>query len=134
VTKAKGSEGDMGEGVNNLFQLGNFKSHSGETLPWKIDCDALVLQDWTCLARMIAEEVGAFGRLEGVPKGGLDLMEALRFHRHQYLSGPLLIVDDVLTTGRSMEEQRAGRDAIGAVVFARGPCPSWVTPLFQMDR
>ena len=116
--------------MTNLFQLGNFKSHSGEVLPWKIDCDALTPENWNCLAYMIAEKVGGFGKLEGVPRGGLALVEALKFHR--YRSGPFLIVDDVLTTGRSMEEQRNGRDAIGAVVFARGPCPSWVTSLFQM--
>ena len=116
--------------MTNLFQLGSFKSHSGEALPWKINCDVLTIQDWECLASMIAVKIGMFGKLEGVPKGGLALVEALKFHR--YRSGPLLIVDDVLTTGRSMEEQRARRKAIGAVVFARGSCPSWVTPLFQM--
>ena len=116
--------------MTNLFQPGNFKSHSGVILPWKINCDVLTLQDWECLASMIAVKIGMFGKLEGVPEGGLALMEALKFHR--YRSGPLLIVDDVLTTGRSMEEQRAGREAIGAVVFARKKCPKWVTPLFQM--
>ena len=116
--------------MTNLFRLGNFKSHSGETLSWKIDCDVLTGEDWECLASMIVDKVGGFGKLEGVPKGGLALVEALKFHR--YRSGPLLIVDDVLTTGRSMKAHRAGRDAIGAVVFARGPCPSWVIPLFQM--
>lgn len=42
-------------------------------------------------------------------------------------------MDDVLTTGAmtSMEEARHG-EAIGFVLFARGQCPSWVTPLFTM--
>ena len=33
-----------------------------------------------------------------------------------------------------MEAHRAGREMIGAVLFARGPCPSWVTPLFSMQQ
>ncbi|KKL20362.1 hypothetical protein LCGC14_2456230, partial [marine sediment metagenome] len=49
-------------------------------------------------------------------------------------SSTLLIVDDVLTTGASMEKQRAGRtNTIGAVIFARGDCPAWVKPLFAME-
>jgi len=68
-----------------------------------------------------------FGAVEGVPSGGLRFAEALR----QYQSaGPLLIADDVLTTGASMELHRAGRDALGVVIFARGPCPAWVAPKF----
>ena len=43
-----------------------------------------------------------------------------------------LIVEDVVTTGGSMERIRADRLAVGVCVFARGPCPWWVTPLFQM--
>lgn len=50
-----------------------------------------------------------------------------------------LIVDDVLTTGGSMEIARhnylvanPGSDVLGAVVFARGPCPDWITPLFRV--
>jgi hypothetical protein len=59
------------------------------------------------------------------------------------LKGPRLIVDDVLTTGGSMERARdkhrgqgpAGRPGIiGAVVFARGQCPHWIRCLFQMPE
>lgn len=46
----------------------------------------------------------------------------------------ILIVDDVLTTGKSMKEQRGKRiDAVGIVVFARGPCPAWIRPLFTCN-
>ena len=98
-------------------------------LRWKIDCDALSPGDWHCLARVITEIIGPFGLVEGVLQGGLLLATALE----PYVTmGSLLIVDDVLTTGASMEKQRADRDAVGAVIFARRVCPSWVTPVFQM--
>jgi orotate phosphoribosyltransferase len=46
-----------------------------------------------------------------------------------------LIVDDVLTTGKSMEEMRKKHSnvlTIGVVLFARGKCPKWVEPIFNM--
>jgi hypothetical protein len=46
-----------------------------------------------------------------------------------------LIVDDVLTTGTSMEEARkqlGWDDATGIVIFARGRCPDWILPIFDM--
>lgn len=46
----------------------------------------------------------------------------------------LLIVDDVLTTGRSMEKQRSKREAKGIVLFARGPCPLWVEAVWMLLR
>jgi hypothetical protein len=50
---------------------------------------------------------------------------------------PHLIVDDVLTTGASMEAARAklwpGSLPLGVVIFARGPCPDWVWPIFRLD-
>ncbi len=128
--------------LTNLFQRGAFLLSSGRHSPWKIDCDALAGEDWEALAEMIHALVGPFSSVEGVPRGGLALAERLRRSRHA--RGPHLIVDDVLTTGASMERLRAAcapagadtsprRDAItGAVVFARGPCPPWVRPLFQM--
>ncbi len=111
-----------------MFQFGKFKSHSGEVLHWKIECDDLTLADWKCLACVIKESVVPFGSVEGVPMGGCCLADLLKPY---VTKGPLLIVDDVLTTGGSMEEHRAGRLAIGAVVFARGLCPAWVTPIFS---
>lgn len=113
-----------------LFRLQATTLHSGERSRWKIDCDALTDGDIATLADLIAERVGPFSAVEGVPNGGLRLAEALR--RYQTSHRPLLIVDDVLTTGASLEAQRAGREAIGAVIFARREPPSWVSALFQM--
>ncbi len=114
-----------------LFQLGAFQLHSGEHADFKIDCDALTDRDWDALALMVTRRVPPFDDVEGVPRGGLNLAAAIARNTARR-QGPVLIVDDVLTTGASMEAQRAGRDAIGAVIFARGPCPTWITPLFQM--
>ena len=112
-----------------LFRHKQFEAHSGEMLRWKIDCDALSQEDWRCLAQVVADIIGPIGRVEGVPRGGLQLAVAL----WPYITtGPLLIVDDVLTTGASMEAHRAGRDAVGTVIFARRTCPSWVYPIFQV--
>lgn len=110
-----------------LFQRGAFRLHSGAVSAWKIECDSLGSEDWQGLATMAIEVLPPFGSVEGVPRGGIPLAAALRDF---VTSGPPLIVDDVLTTGSSMEKQRSGRDAIGLVAFARGACPAWVTPLF----
>lgn len=116
----------------NLFQCGQFTLHSGFHTNFKIDCDALTKGDWASLAYYIVCNFSPFRSVEGVPTGGLSLAEALAPYHTEAQHHPLLIVDDVLTTGASMEEQRAGRDALGIVVFARGKCPDWVKPMFQM--
>ena len=112
-----------------LFQKVNFISHSGLRLKWKIECDALTDAEWEGLACIASEFLPTFGAVEGVPRGGLKFAQALMPY---ITSGPLLIVDDVFTTGKSMEDHRQGRDAIGCVAFSRGKCPEWITPLFQM--
>ena len=119
-----------------LFKTGYFTLHSGSKSYWKIDCDALTDNDWRTLAQMVYERVGHFRRVIGVPQGGLKLALALRhlcFPNPEY---PTLLVDDVLTTGASMEKLRettAGA-CIGAVVFARGACPDWIIPIFTVSR
>ena len=113
----------------SLFQLGNFVLHSGQKSNWKISCDFLTRDDWDTLAAIAVERLPAFGSVEGVTRGGWEFAGSLRSYCTR---GPLLIADDVLTTGRSMEELRAGRKAIGVVVFARGPCLPWVVPLFSL--
>lgn len=117
-----------------LFQTGLFQLHSGAYSTWKIDCDALTWEDIETLAGMVAQKLGyVFSAVEGVPQGGLRLAVALQGYCQA--SGPLVIVDDVLTTGESMEEQRAGRAALGCVIFARGPhVASWIQPLFRYEE
>jgi len=121
-------EPDRKRGMS-LFQRGRFQLHSGDVAYWKIDCDALTDGDIDTLASLAFDVLPSFGLVEGVPNGGLRLAASLQAYSRKGVD-KLLIVDDVLTTGASMEEQRAGRDAIGLVIFARGPAPGWVTPLF----
>lgn len=121
------------EAARHLFVDGDFVAHSGDTLGFKIDCDALADADLATLARQFANSA-KFGEVVSVPRGGDRFAAALRKH---CTAGPTLIVDDVLTTGRSMEQARrrvpglsAYSAAIGVVIFARGPYPKWITPLF----
>jgi orotate phosphoribosyltransferase len=114
-----------------LFQLGDIVLASGERSNFKIECDALSTGDLECIAFLLSQRVPDFGDVEGVPSGG----RWLAYLMQEYItSGPLLIVDDVWTTGGSMERHRAGREAIGAVIFARRKPAEWVTPLFILNR
>lgn len=119
-----------------LFQFGTFRLHSGAFSRFKIDCDALTDTELDVLAHELAEQLPLFNTVEGVPTGGLRLANAMRPYSTGNESHPLLIVDDVLSTGDSMEQQRAERNAIGAVPFSRTVknIPSWITPLFVMTE
>lgn len=119
----------------SLFQRVDFISHSGLPLTWKIECDALTPQDWEALAQMATEVLPPFSHVLAVPSGGLPFAEALRAHKKEGIVRRVLIADDVLTTGASMEEYRLHSETgtLGVVAFARGPCPDWVTPLFTFS-
>ena len=111
-----------------LFSSTPFISAAGLTLLWKAECKALTLADWDCLAQLVSSRV-EFDKVEGVPTGGLVFADALR----PYANGTgLLIVDDVLTTGISMEKHRDGRKAQGVVLFRRRPCLTWVHPIWML--
>lgn len=111
-----------------LFQRGEHQLHSGGSSRWLIDVDALSDESIEAAAEWLASLLPPFGSVVGIPEGGLRLAKAMEKHATE---GPVLIVDDVLTTGASMETEREGHE-IGAVLFARGPCPEWVTPLFEL--
>jgi len=117
----------------SLFQQGNFRLHAGSRSWFKIECAHLSDADWQTIARLVAEQLD-FKDAIGIPSGGIKLAEALKFYRKSNERLPTLIVDDVLTTGSSMEEerQRVGGRCVGIVLFARGECPNWVWPVFQM--
>ncbi len=121
-----------------LFQYGNFKLHSGARSRFKIDCDALTAEDWATLAEIAVRRVGAFSTVWSC--GGASERFAVALRAHLDSDGPALIVDDVLTTGETITDMRnaltPNSPAVrflykGLVVFARGKCPKWVTPLFQ---
>lgn len=112
-----------------IFRSDHFVSHSGIELTWKVECEALDGEDWGCLATLASRILPPFGEVEGIPRGGLRFAEALK--RYVRSGGRLLIVDDVCTTGRSFEDARRGRDAVGVVAFARSSdYPRWVVPIW----
>lgn len=120
--------------MSNLFEKKTFKMHSGDIGQWKIECDALTDEDLDTLAYMIASKL-LFKRVIGVPTGGLRIAKALEKYKSD--EGWCLIVDDVLTTGNSMEQAKnhcmEDKDNImGIVLFSRGQCPTWVMPVFQL--
>ena len=107
-----------------LFQQQDFIGHSGKPLTWKIECDAIQDVEWATLAHMIQElERRPFGEVVGIPRGGLKLSGPLE----QYATGkdedPLLIVDDVMTTGATLFAcgnalKRSGLNWLGGITLA----------------
>lgn len=123
-----------------LFQEGNFTLNSGKRSIYKIECDAMTSADWAGVAAMAQEEnlLGVFGAVLGVPRGGVPFAAALQ----RYMtpgSRTLLIAEDVVTTGGSMERYRCEikdyaaqfERVIGICFVARGKCPEWVRPVLR---
>lgn len=141
IKEAEAEMEEMEEQRTTLFVKKEFRMHSGGIAHYKIECDALTDDDIETLAFMIATRAKklskkgtGINRVHGVPEGGLRLAKALE----QYGGDPKgtdIIVDDVLTTGASMEgaKKKTGwTNVIGVVIFARGHYPSWIKPIFEM--
>jgi hypoxanthine phosphoribosyltransferase len=122
-----------------LFLKKDVILHSGQPTDFKIECDALSYPDIEMLAFVISKKY-KFRDVYGVPSGGIKFEAALANYRNTHdLSLPILIIDDVLTTGHSMNDyrkkltqERPDANIIGVVIFSRGKCPAWVDPIFQM--
>lgn len=123
-----------------LFLPGEFSTHSGQTLPWKIECDSLTNTEIGLFADLILKMFPeSFTAVVGIPRGGLRLASAIldRIGPVGGLPARVLLVDDVLTTGKSMESERrkiAGAIVSGTVMFARGSCPDWIRPVFMLHK
>jgi hypothetical protein len=109
-----------------LFRRGAFTSAAGVRLAWKIECDALDAQDWECIAYVGSKMLRPFGRVVGVPRGGLALADAMRPYVTPGSLVPL-VVDDVWTTGTSLCAAAPVGPWLGFVAFARGPLARNVT-------
>lgn len=134
----------------NLFQTGTFTLRSGEVSVYKIECDALTDDDWDGLAVMAFQFLPQFCHAIGVPRGGLKFADSLNRVGKNFGNStgnevhPVLIAEDVVTTGGSMErfkESIERKDTlstnlpgfIGISVFARKETwPDWVIPLFPL--
>lgn len=121
-----------------LFINRNFISHSGLPLDFKIECDSLTDNDLETIAMLISKKYN-FNYVQGVPRGGLRLAEILKKYCNDE-ADQILIVDDVLTTGKSMNETKSDYTIFtkskiqGVVIFSRGECPDWVDPIFQFGK
>ncbi len=123
----------------NLFEKKEHFMHSGGFSNFKIECDALTDEDIETLAYLISQKFNFFRVNEVLsshkPRLGIALQKYINPD-----SKNSLIVDDVLTTGASMEDAKFstwaeypdGKEVIGVVIFARGEPPEWVTPMFWM--
>lgn len=115
----------------HLFNYGLYQLSSGARSNFKIDCDALTEHDLESLAFIASQSLSPFKTVIGVPTGGLRFAKALVKYSHS--AGQALLVDDVLTTGASMNKLKENHpDALGCVIFARGQCPDWITPIFTL--
>ncbi len=136
----------MNKNINvDLFQKIDFISHSGLPLKWKIECDALSKEEWDAIATMIMDyQKQPFSKAVGIPRGGLPLADALNVYASGNEKEPVLICDDVFTTGNSIldfvkKEYPDWTMAMGYkwVVFARKPSyvhPFYTRALFTMPE
>ncbi len=128
----------------SLFRRMDFVMHSGGRAQYKIECDELTDEDIETLAFIISqkakvitgEDRTGIRQVHGIPRGGERLAAALSRNYIDKWGSLRLIVDDVLTTGRSMEDARLNlgwSDAVGVVIFARHTPANWIKPIFSMN-
>lgn len=126
----------------SLFMQKRFQMHSGGFSDFKLECDGLTTQDWETLAFLISRKY-TFGGVYGIPTGAVPFQKALE----KYVTEgdkTFLLVDDVFTTGGSMNEAleqikedvyAKGFEKIqGMVVFSRGQLFDWVDTVFHLDE
>jgi hypothetical protein len=130
--------------VTGLIDPRPFTSHSGVRLPFKIECDAYTDADLAAFAAVAAARIKFRHVIAAGSGAGARFAEALR--RYERTDATIvLIADDVLTTGNSLEkaasmEQDCGTDhwdIRGLVLYDRsreGQRPDWVSAFFVLGE
>jgi len=121
----------------DLFQQYNYTGHAGDSLTWKIECDALSDDEWKILANtLLTYEKRPFRVAVGIPRGAVKLGNALNVFATGESHHPVLVVDDVYTTGTSFREFKdkhyPNEHIMQWVIFARKPTTNNVNALFTM--
>lgn len=111
------------------------KLSSGIKSHFHIYCDALTTEDLKALAWHCRDELlPDFGSVRSVRSGG----DRFAYQLMQFCTyGPVLIVEDVVTTGASIERvhnELGDIEAIGICIFARGIPPDWVCSIFTINE
>ena len=112
-----------------LFEYGDFTSHAGKQLPFKIECDVFDSQDWDTIAKMVMlYQTVPFSHAEGIPRGGVPFAEAMNKYASGNKKDMPMICDDIWTTGTSFKDYMKENypQALAGwghrwVVFQRGP-------------
>jgi len=127
--------------MRDLFELGDFTLHSGAKSDWRINEEALSDKSIEAAAHLLSKRLPPFEDCYAIPDGGLRLCTAMHSFAARTGFGTLLICDDVLMTGWSMHVKRQellishpSKRIVGAVIFARGPCAGWITPLWNLKE
>lgn len=136
----------------SIFKSQRVLAASGKELHWIIDCDDFTDAELGVFAKLIIAKYPNFWSVTHptshygscVPRLATAIASirgSIPASQGEYV----LIVDDVLTTGQSMEQLAQGyrtkrtwndqlAKVVGAVIFARDVCPPWITPLFTMEK
>jgi hypothetical protein len=110
-----------------------FVSHSGVALPWKWEWERVDRTGLICLAEALDDLVGSQMAVAGIERGGWVFCVYMRrrpavcvvrghchFEDHRrHWARPVVLVDDVLTTGRSMRAAEIILDGYSIPVAAR---------------
>ena len=123
--------------MSNIFKFGKFILSSGKESDYKIDCDGLSDEDIEFFARLISQNIN-FKGVYGIPTGGNRLADALRKYCVLDQDEQYLIVDDVMTSGKSFEKAKEKLskypNIIGVCIFCRDKYakPDWVRSIFEV--
>lgn len=121
--------------MRNLFYFGDFTLHSGEKSNFLIDVNALSDEELTAVAQYALGFLSPYRWVVPILQGGLRFANALAPFADKN-SQSVLIVDDVYTTGKSMEEALRILDGYphpvwGVVLFSRAAAtPNWIYSCF----